>query len=392
MHQIFRRSAFFAAAIACFYSTASAVEIVMAPDGYVFSTAVNPNKGYRDIMLQTIMIKNDGDNPVTLTKLDISVVSIDGQSVVKSAPARRIIEETANYAGMAAQGFSVFLNAQILKESGIGAETTLARDATLSANEMALTASHYIAASFNPVSVTVAAHYRDENQRPQSTELTLPVRSHESPIDYLSPLTGTWIESGAPRLESHHRFIPSNEFARDYFKLGPYGALDRGDRTTAEDDYGFGEPVLSVANGEIVFVQDGETQDQSALSRRSDESVEEARARITAYQMRRFAENFRAAAAGNFIVIRHQKNDVVEYSSYGHLKPGSITVQVGDQVQQGEKIAEVGNTGDSTLTHLHFQVNAGADPFFSRSVPFKFSNGKSRYNGDETGKIVTFEN
>ena len=38
---------------------------------------------------------------------------------------------------------------------------------------------------------------------------------------------------------------------------------------------------------------------------RDGESIEDARRRVTGNQFRRFAENFRAAAAGNMIVLRH---------------------------------------------------------------------------------------
>lgn len=44
---------------------------------------------------------------------------------------------------------------------------------------------------------------------------------------------------------------------------------------------------------------------------------------------------------------------------YGHLYPNSLVVGVGDVVVQGQKLAKMGNTGTSTGTHLHFQVNHG---------------------------------
>lgn len=46
-------------------------------------------------------------------------------------------------------------------------------------------------------------------------------------------------------------------------------------------------------------------------------------------------------------------------SIYGHLAANSIVVGVGDVVVQGQKLAKMGNTGTSTGTHLHFQVNHG---------------------------------
>lgn len=41
---------------------------------------------------------------------------------------------------------------------------------------------------------------------------------------------------------------------------------------------------------------------------------------------------------------------------YGHLLAGSILVNPGDQVVQGQMIAQLGSTGNSTGPHLHFEI------------------------------------
>jgi murein DD-endopeptidase MepM/ murein hydrolase activator NlpD len=54
---------------------------------------------------------------------------------------------------------------------------------------------------------------------------------------------------------------------------------------------------------------------------------------------------------GNFIKLKHSGG--VE-TAYGHCS--KIEVKVGESVEKGEKIGEVGSTGNSTGPHLHFEV------------------------------------
>jgi hypothetical protein len=55
---------------------------------------------------------------------------------------------------------------------------------------------------------------------------------------------------------------------------------------------------------------------------------------------------------GNHIILDHGDNIC---SRYAHLRNNSITVQVGEFVCQGLKIGEIGDTGASFGSHLHFQ-------------------------------------
>lgn len=61
---------------------------------------------------------------------------------------------------------------------------------------------------------------------------------------------------------------------------------------------------------------------------------------------------------GNYIVIRHA-NGV--QTLYAHNSSNSVSV--GDKVSAGETIGAVGNTGQSTGPHLHFEVRGTKNPF-----------------------------
>ncbi|MBQ9069108.1 MAG: M23 family metallopeptidase, partial [Eggerthellaceae bacterium] len=55
--------------------------------------------------------------------------------------------------------------------------------------------------------------------------------------------------------------------------------------------------------------------------------------------------------AGNWIVISHGNGLVTKY-----MHSSKVIVKVGDRVERGQHIGDVGNTGDSFGAHLHFQV------------------------------------
>lgn len=61
-----------------------------------------------------------------------------------------------------------------------------------------------------------------------------------------------------------------------------------------------------------------------------------------------------AGGLGVHVIVEHPR--LGAKTVYGHALSGSITVEIGQQVQAGAQIASVGNTGTSTGPHLHFEV------------------------------------
>jgi hypothetical protein len=66
---------------------------------------------------------------------------------------------------------------------------------------------------------------------------------------------------------------------------------------------------------------------------------------------------------GNGVVIDHADGWQTQYC---HLRKGSVTVKIGDQVAQGDRLGEVGFSGMAAFPHVHLTVrhnNEVRDPF-----------------------------
>lgn len=188
---------------------------------------------------------------------------------------------------------------------------------------------------------------------------TLPVRFDGVPRVLGPPLRGEgWMAGNGLANDSEHRraLIPINgragiaqRYAIDWVKVGPNGLLTHGDRKLNSSYYGYGEPVLAVADGRIAVVRDGIAENVPFS--------EQPAVQITL-----------DTAAGNHVMLETEG----QYVLYAHLRPGSIRVKPGDQVRRGDVIAEVGNSGQSDAPHLHFHLSDTPVSLAGEGLPFVF--------------------
>ena len=62
--------------------------------------------------------------------------------------------------------------------------------------------------------------------------------------------------------------------------------------------------------------------------------------------------------ASNHVIEKFIQAGHTYYTLYAHMKPGSVRMHVhlGEHLRLGEQVGALGNSGNSTAPHLHFQV------------------------------------
>lgn len=176
------------------------------------------------------------------------------------------------------------------------------------------------------------------------------------PISIGPPLAGAgWMAVGSCCDGPHRRTAQpidnslwvAQRFAIDFNRLGDGNLLVGGDPTENADWFTYDQPVLAVADAEVVEVAN-DFQDQSLTAPRPV-TIEE--------------------ADGNHVILK-LSDDV--YAFYAHLRPGSVAVAVGDKVTTGQEIGRTGNSGSSTGPHLHFQLMNQPSALVADGLPYVF--------------------
>jgi hypothetical protein len=184
------------------------------------------------------------------------------------------------------------------------------------------------------------------------------------------PLRGEWtaLHTPAERVPSHGTDYFGQRYAFDFARLlGPYKKaypksvwLHAIGRVSAEECYGWDEPVLAPFDGEIVAVGDG-WPDRRRLNFVWDVL------RGSFFAQPATAEDYRPLT-GNYVLLEGQPGVAL----LAHLRCNSIGVRKGQLVKEAEPIAVIGNSGNTTVPHLHFHVMNGTDPLKADGLPCKF--------------------
>lgn len=270
-----------------------------------------------------ILLQNDGKEAVTIEKVEATVLAPDGAMVAQ----RRL----------ASNGESIELLVQ--RELKPGEKIVIFNPFPDFDADLALDAIRY--------------DFTFEKER---SSITVHPRAYDTKADLILPLRGrVFVHDGHDFLSHHRRLditggmttalgITTNmmRYAYDMVLVDERGAMHRGDGEKNEEWYGFGQPILAPADGVVVQARgdqpDGTKSQRAPLDR---EAV-----------MKDVSLLF-----GNLVTVDHGNG---EFSILAHMRQGSVTVKAGDRVKRGQKIGELGASGDAMFPHLHYQLQRDA--------------------------------
>lgn len=176
-----------------------------------------------------------------------------------------------------------------------------------------------------------------------------------------SPLTGDdWVAANGPSNTSGHRraLIPidgrayiSQRFAIDWVEINPDGKTYQGDPADNKNYRAYDHEIHSVADGVVTETKDGIPQNvPGATSRAVPITLE--------------------TVGGNHVIVKI--GDGI-YAFYAHMQPGSLRVKVGDTVSRGQVLGLVGNSGNSTEPHLHFDICNASSMLGCEGLPYSLT-------------------
>ncbi|MFJ3969553.1 M23 family metallopeptidase [Streptomyces parvus] len=220
-----------------------------------------------------------------------------------------------------------------------------------------------------------------------------PLGEPRPPVEVDPPVTGRWtaLNSPADKVPSHGTHVYGQTYAIDIVADPETGEGEPPARPAFRWFWplfrrnrafpAFGAPLLAVADGTVVTASDGQ---RDHLSRNSLPGL--------VYLML-IEGTVRSYLGARRIVGNHVILDLGDgtYAVYAHVRRGSLRVKAGDTVRAGQQIGGVGNSGNSSEPHLHFQLMDSPDLDGARGVPFTWrgvgvpANGETFTVGEPAG-------
>jgi len=140
----------------------------------------------------------------------------------------------------------------------------------------------------------------------------------------------------------------AQRFAIDWMQLDNEGRMVHGDSADVNNYTCYGADILAVADGTVIATQnDLENQKPGTLPDPKTITVEN--------------------VDGNHVILDLGGG---VYAFYAHMQKDGVLVHVGDHVTRGQVLGKLGNTGNTSAPHLHFQLMDGPSALGSQGIPY----------------------
>ncbi len=171
-----------------------------------------------------------------------------------------------------------------------------------------------------------------------------------SRVSFRVPFDGpvTVGHGGATADVNYHVSAPDQRWAYDLF-VSQNGNAHSGDGSKLTDYYYYGRTILAPADGNVRRVEDGHP-DQPPNTMGGN------------------------PAGGNEVVIEVAPH---EFLFLCHLQPHSIRVKPGQEVRQGDPIGLGGNSGNTSMPHLHIHLQDKLEDNTGEGIPLEFHHYRS---------------
>jgi len=184
---------------------------------------------------------------------------------------------------------------------------------------------------------------------------------NRAPLLIDPPLRGrAWYSHAGPAIWSHHRrtLVPrtgrltlDSRYATDWVQLAMDSADEPGEVNGPDWKGTLGQPVYAAHEGVVVAAMDGIPDDPIGGLGESGVVIDW------------------ETIGGNHVVVQV---DGGLYMWYEHLLQGSVALSVDQRVERGDRLGRVGNSGNASRPHLHFEITDSNVRGHGEGFPYRF--------------------